>query len=121
MDLMELATEIHNKIKLLEKMRIEIRSRAEAKAEMNAIYSKQIALTIIQLKNGKIFELDGEVISGESMPANLLEKIAKGICWEAQLNADKADGLYKAIISNIDAVQSELNGLQSVNKNLGGL
>lgn len=118
MDLINIANEIHSKIGLLEKMRVEIRERAERKAEAGSEYSKKLALTIIQLKNGKIFEIDGEVISGESLPANLVEKIAKGICWQEQLNADKTEGLYKALISNIDAVQSELNGLQSINKNL---
>jgi len=116
MEMIEVAQTIEAKIRLLEKMRVEIRDRAIAKAEMGAIYDKAMALTILKLKNGAITEFAGEPIGG--LPATVLEKIARGICWSEKLEADKADGLYKSLISNIDSVQSELNGWQSVNRYL---
>ena len=121
MELLDIGREILAKVSLLEKMRVEIRQRAEAKAEAGAAYDRILAVTLLQLRNGKIFELDGEVVSGEKLPANILEKVAKGITWQESMAADKAEALYKALISNIDAVQSELNGLQSLNKNLGSI
>ena len=121
MDVIEVSGLIYDKVKLLEKMRVEIRQRAEAKAEAGAAYDRIMAVTLLQLKNGKVFELEGEVVSGEKMAANILEKIAKGICWQEQLAADKSEALYKALISNIDAVQTEVNALQSINKNMGAI
>lgn len=118
MDLIDISSKIYEKINVLEKMRVEIRQRAEAKAEASATYDRILAVTIVQLRAGKIFELDGEVVSGEGMPANLVEKIAKGITWKEAMSANKAEALYKALISNIDAVQAELNGLQSINRNM---
>jgi len=118
MDLVTIANEIKRKIQLLEKMRIEIRDRATKKAQAGAEYDKVLAVTIIKLKNGAIFDLDGESIDGHKLPANLLEKIAKGICWQAKLKADEAEAMYKSLISNIDSVQAELNGYQSINRHL---
>jgi hypothetical protein len=118
MELIEIGQAIKKKIALLEKMRIEIRDRAEKKAIEAAAYDRAIAITIIRLRNGQIYELDGETIDGIKLPANLLEKIAKGICWKERLEADKAEAFYKSLISNIDSVQAELNGYQSINRHL---
>ena len=52
------------------------------------------------------------------LPATIIEKTAKGICWQARLDMEKADALYKSLISNIDSVQAELNGFQSINRHL---
>jgi len=113
----QLANEIKQKINLLEKMRKEIRERAENKAISGANYDRALAVTILQIKNGKPIEFENELIDNK-LPANLIEKIAKGICWKEKLETDKAEALYKSLISNIDSVQSELNGLQSCNRYL---
>lgn len=118
MDLMTIAEQIKDKIKLLEQMRNVIKQRGESKAVAISDYEKKLAVVIIQLKNGKIFEVDNEVISGESLPANLLEKIAKGICWKEKLDMETADASYKSAITNIETVQAELNALQSLNRHL---
>ena len=115
-DILLIADEIHKKIDILEKMRVQIKDRAERKAETIAEYDRKLAVNIMKLKNGIEMELDGEKISNP--PATLIEKIAKGIIWKERLEMEKADGLYKSIISNIDSVQSELNGLQSINRYL---
>jgi hypothetical protein len=47
--------------------------------------------------------------------------VAKGICSQARNDMEIADGLYKSVISNIDSVQAELNGLQSINRHLDQL
>lgn len=115
-DLIMLNNAIEDKIKLLEKMRAEIKSRAEQKAITISEYDKQLAITIIKLKNNNITEWEGENIV--NLPATLIEKIAKGICSRARNDMEIADGLYKSVISNIDSVQAELNGYQSINKHL---
>jgi hypothetical protein len=116
MELLTIANKIEEKIKLLEKMRIEIKDRAENKANTIAEYDKQLAITIIKLKNNNIQEWDGEKI--ENLQATLIEKMARGICWQAKLNMEKAEALYKSLISNIDSVCAEMNGWQSVNRYL---
>ena len=116
MEVLEVAQMINKKISLLEKMRVEIRHRAVNKAEASANYDKVIALTILKLKNGAIEEFGGE--PGKGLPATVLEKIARGICWAEKLKADEAEALYKSLISNIDSVMAELCGLQSLNRYL---
>ena len=116
MELIELNNAIESKIKILEKMRTEIKSRAEQKANTISEYDKQLAITIIKLKNNNIKEWEGEEIV--NLPATLIEKIAKGICSQSRNNMEIADGMYKSVISNIDSVQAELNGYQSINRHL---
>ena len=116
MDIINISNEIEKKIKLLEKMRVEIKERAENKAKTIAEYDKQLAVTIIKLKNNNIGEWEGEELI--KLPATIIEKTAKGICWQARLDMEKADALYKSLISNINSVQAELNGYQSINRHL---
>jgi len=115
-DVINISNEIEKKIKLLERMRVEIRERAESRAITMAEYDKQLAITIIRLKNNNIEEWEGEEMI--KLPATIIEKTAKGICWKAKLEMEKADALYKSLISNINSVQAELNGFQSINRHL---
>ena len=115
-DIKNIADEILGKIKLLERMQVEIRDRSVEKAQNGAEYEKQLAIVIIKLKNGVEIELEGNKICNP--PATILEKIARGICWESKLKADESEALYKSLIANIDSVQSQLNGLQSINRYL---
>jgi hypothetical protein len=117
-EIIGIAQEIKIKIGLLEKMRVEIRNRAEQKAIKGAEYDRALALTILKLKNGAVIDLDGEPVEGKKLPANLIDRVARGICWREKLEADKAEALYKSLISNIDSVQAEMNGLQSINRHI---
>ena len=71
---------------------------------------------LIQLKNGKEFEFEGEKI--KSPPASIMEKIAKGICFQEKLNMELAEAQYKNAIVGMSAIQAELNGYQSIYKHL---
>ena len=97
-------------------MRAEIKNRAKARAETISNYERQISVTIIKLKNGVRFEVDGEEI--QNPPVTIIEKIAKGICYESKLDMELAEGEYKSLITNIETVKAELNGLQSINRHL---
>lgn len=112
MELIKIADLIHNKINLLSKGRGIVRSRAIKKAQTSSQYDKELALTIIRLKNGERLELEGKTI--ENPPATLSEKIAKGIVWENKLEAEKAEALYKAAITNMNSLTTEVNALQSL-------
>lgn len=119
MEVYEIAKKIEGRIDLLAKMRIEIRERAERKAKTAAAYDKALAVTMIRLKNGEEFDIDGNLVS--KVPTTYMEKVARGICHKEKLEMDEAEALYKSLISNIDSVQSEMNAYQSINRHLDKL
>jgi len=107
MEAIEVAKAIEGKIELLESMRVQIRKRAEEKARAISEYDKALSISMIRLR--------------ENYPTTMVEKLAKGECSEKRYELELAGGLYKSLISNIDSVQSELNGLQSINRHLSEL
>ena len=119
LDVITIADLIHKRIKLLETMRKEIRERAENKAVTQSNYDKKLAVTIVMLKNGSEIEFEGQLV--KNPPITIMKEISKGICWQEKLQADRAEALYKSLISNIDSVQAELNGFQSINRHLDGV
>lgn len=116
MNLINIADEIMKKNKDIDKIRADIRQRGENKAKTIATYEKTMSLTIIKLKNGETFELDGNAISNPQ--TTILEKIAKGICWETKLEMETADALYRSATTNLQAVIAQLNSLQSLFRHL---
>jgi len=116
MEILKIAKQIESKIALLETMRGEIRTRSEQKAIAQSNYDRQLAITMIRLRNGKELELDGVKVKNPGI--SIIEKICKGICYKEKLEADKSEALFKSLISNIDSVKTEMNGLQSINRYL---
>lgn len=112
MHVIDVAKRIEQKITLLEKARGTLEGLANDKALTAALYDKDLAIEIMKLKSGKIASLEGESI--KDPPATIIEKIARGICWESKLRADQAEALYKVAITKLETVQSELNGYQSI-------
>ena len=105
---------IEDKIKLLEQGRAMLEQAAYDKAEKISLYEKALASTIIKLKNNQRLELDGEEI--QNPPATLIEKIARGICFQEKMCADIADTTYKSTIVKINTIESELSAYQSLYK-----
>ncbi len=116
MQIVEIAEQITKKIKAIEKLRKEIRRYAKEKAEAISKYELTMAKTIIRLKNGDALEVEG--FSVENPPATLIEKIAKGFCYKEKLASELTEANYKGIITAIHAVESELNGYQSIFRSL---
>jgi hypothetical protein len=114
MDVITIAKRMNNRINALEAARGRLESLASLKAESCALYEKELAITIIRIKNGMEVELDGKHIINP--PVTIMEKIARGICWEYKLAMDKADTAYKAEIVCMSALAAELNGYQSINR-----
>jgi len=117
MDVIETAKRMNHRINALETARAHLHFLATLKAESIALYEKVLAVTIIKIKNGMEVELQGRHIVNP--PVTIMEKIAKGICWEEKLTMEKAEALYKAEVVSIQALTAELNGYQSINKYLG--
>ena len=112
MELQKRAEEIKRKIKTLEKGRSLLQGFAENKAETSAVYEKELAKTIIKLKNGEELELEGKKVIDP--PATTPEKIARGVCWKYKLASEQAEAEYKLAIEKMKSIQSELNGFQSI-------
>jgi len=119
MEAIQIAKKIESKIAMIQKYRGELKDRAERKSKAIAMYDKFLALTIIKLRNGAEVEFEGQLI--KDPPVTIIEKIAKGICFEHKLELEDAESSYKSLITNIDCVQAELNGLQSINRHLDSL
>jgi translation elongation factor P/translation initiation factor 5A len=105
---------IEEKIELLEKGRAKLEQAGFEKAEQTSLYEKTLAKTIMRLKNGEELELEGEKI--KEPPTTILEKIARGLCYQEKMNADLAETNYRSIIIKIQAIESELNAYQSLYK-----
>ena len=116
MEIIDIANEIDKKIGDLEVLRKKLKTYAEDRAIKSGEYDKEIALTLIALKNGQEFELEGEKICNP--PATTTEKIARGICWKDAIEKETSDGFYKALLTNINVLQAQLNGLQSIYRHL---
>ena len=116
MDILSVSKDIETKIKSLELGREILRDRAEDKAQSISEYDKYMTLTLIKLKNGVEFDFEGEKI--QKPPASIMEKIAKGICYQEKLNMELAEAQYKNAIVGMSAIQAELNGFQSIYRHL---
>jgi hypothetical protein len=116
MEVTYVAAKIEEKIRLLEKGRSELTDAiAEAKVAV-AEYDRDLAIAMIQLRNGKEMTLDGERI--QNPPATLIEKIAKGICWQSRIRADGASSTQTACIKKLASIETEMNGYQSIYRHL---
>jgi len=113
-ELVGIAKDIHSIIEEMTRERQNISTVAQNKAKAIGDYDKAIALTIVKLRNGISFEFDGQTI--QNPPVTIIEKIAKGICSEKGVEADKQEALYRATLSNLATLQAQLNGLQSLLK-----
>lgn len=117
MELIKVKEAIEKKIKESETARKNLRRFSENKGIKEAAYRKKVAITILKIKNGIITEFEGEEIK-TNMPANLIERIARGICYAEKNETIVAEASYKALICDLNAIQGELNGYQSIYKHL---
>lgn len=116
MDVVTIAEKIEAKIAQLEQARDEILDRSQEKAQAISQYDKSLAIAMLKLKNGLIAEF--ETINCIGLPATLIPSVAKGICYKECFDKEANDSGYKALITIIDAIKAELNGLQSINRHL---
>ncbi len=115
-DIIAVQQEIDKYIRTIEKHCAKLESRAKEKALAVAEYDKKLAITIMELRLGVAKELDGVAI--KDPPVTIIEKIAKGLCWQDKLCLDKAETQYKLTITKINAAEACLNGEQSIYRHL---
>jgi hypothetical protein len=116
MEVLQVADLIREKIQELEQERPKLLDQAQAKAQAISNYDRAVAIAVLKIKNGTITQLDGENIG--KVAANLIPYIAKGLCFKECFDKEAEENGYRAILSNIQAIQAELNGCQSLNRNL---
>lgn len=116
MEVLQVSQEIEKRIGLLAEARKLLAERASIKAVTIAEYDKALALTIIKLRNGIELELEGNKI--KNFPATVLEKVAKGFCWQERLAMEEASASYGVAVSGMDSIKAELNGMQSIYRHL---
>ena len=114
MELINVSEAILNKIHLLEKGRKELSTRSQARAEAIANYEKQVGIVMLKLRNNAI--KTHEEYPCENLPATLVEKIARSICYQEKLNAEQADTEFKLAMKALDVIQSEVSCYQSLNR-----
>lgn len=105
MELLQIAKEIKKRIDMLAEGRKLIKMRAENKANAIANYDKALAKKILLLKES-------------GMAVTIIDKVARGECWQEKLDMELADGLYRSAVSGMDSISCELNGLQSLFRHL---
>ena len=116
MEITQIADKIEEKIKLLEQTRPKLKKYGEDKAMTISLYERELALTIVRLRNNAIEEWEG--MSVKDLPASITEKTAKGMCSDFSLEVEKADAGYRSLITYIQTVESELNAYQSIFRHL---
>ena len=114
MDALSNAIKIEIEIQAIERLVERIPQTAEEKAVTLANYDKEIAMTILKLKNGVITEFEGQKVG--NLQANLIPIIAKGICYKEGFDREMGEAQYKGLITQIEAHKAMLNGYQSINK-----
>ena len=112
MELVSIAKEIQNKIRLLVAGRKILKHRAKAKADAIGEHKKELAKTLMQLRNGVEFELEGVKI--KNPPASYSREIADGLCWKTRVEMELQDAMYKNAIEGMDSIKAEMNGYQSI-------
>ncbi len=107
MEVIQVAASIEQKIALLESFRQRLNKFTKEKVLSTAIaeYDKSIAIAVANLK-----------AKGE--PVTIIEKLAKGECWQTREKVSQAEITYKAIVANIDIIKAQLMGFQSIYKHL---
>lgn len=118
-DVITTRDKIELKIAQIEVEREKLYECALAKAKTKSNYDKQIAITHLKLIHGVInvwADENGEEIKVGKLTATSAMKVAPGICFQECLDCEAAEGMYKAVISNLEALRAQLNGLQSINK-----
>lgn len=116
MEVITIAVKIEKKIAELEAAREMIFDAAQEKANGISNYDRAIAITTLKLKNKQITHFEGVAI--ETLPATLIAAVAKGICFQECFDKEAKDSIYRGLITQIEAIKAELNGLQSINKHL---
>jgi MarR-like DNA-binding transcriptional regulator SgrR of sgrS sRNA len=103
MDLADISKEIYDSGKRLENGSKELFKLAKEMAETERDYRRALQIEIVKLK-------------AEGMQATLIPDVARGKTSELKFKRDLAEARYKSARDSIEAIMSQMNGLQSILK-----
>ena len=106
METFEVAKRIEDIVKEIGEFRRQIEGKGKERAGAISNYDMRLGIAIVTLKE------EGKY------PATLIEKIAKKLCAMDRERLELAESGYKACISNLTALQAQLNGYQSIFRHL---
>lgn len=101
MDVPVIAKEIYESGKRLEKGSRELFTLAKEMAESEREYRKALQIEILKLRDQKV-------------QATLIPDIARGITADLKFKRDLGEARYKSARDSLEAIQSQMNGLQSI-------
>ena len=103
MEVVKIAEEIYNSGKRLENGSKEIFKYAKAMAEKERDYRRALTIEIMKLRDAKV-------------PVSLINDVARGNLAELKFQRDLAEAQYKSCKDSLNAISTQMNGLQSVLK-----
>jgi DNA integrity scanning protein DisA with diadenylate cyclase activity len=115
-DIISISERIDKKIAELGEYAKRIRPLIDDISNAEEEFEKKYAKTLMLLKNGIEFELDGVKIINP--PAASVKEIARGICFKEKVNVDKTELLFRGLMKTIDILTTQMDGLRSQNKYL---
>ena len=117
MEALEVAKAIQLKISQLDKMKGELRPAIDEFCKAASAYDKQVAVSIVKIKNGVEVQIDPDHTI-KNPPASVMERLAKGMCYQEKLTMDTAEQVLKALYTRVRITEAQLNGYQSINRYL---
>jgi translation elongation factor EF-Ts len=83
------------------------------------VANKELSIATVAYEKAK--GIVTESLKHDGHPVSIIESMAKGRCAELKGDVTHAEIKYKAIILNIQILQSQLNGYQSINRHLANV
>lgn len=99
--LLQISRQINDKIQELETLKNDLVFNASLEAE----YQLKLAKVILRMKT-------------EFIPTTIIKDLAKGECYQEQINKDAEKARYDIVKEKVDIVKSQLNGYQTIHKHL---
>lgn len=120
MDVLNNADQILLKIKQIDDLLDMLEDSATEKAIAATDLKREVAIAILKIKSGYVKEFTdpntGEIIPIGNLAANLIPKVAEGLCWEYELKQIETESGYKSLVTKLESRRAQLNGFQSIFK-----
>lgn len=102
-DTVEITQEIYESAKRLQGAGDALFKLAQTMAETERTYRRALGIEIVKLKTEKV-------------QATLIPDIARGMTADLKFERDLAEARYKSGRDNVEAISTQMNGLQSILK-----
>lgn len=115
-NIIQISDNIQKLIAEIGKCRREIEGKGEVRARAIKSYDLKLAIALATLRESENYEMAGR--TWKSPPVTIMEKIAKGIVSQERYDLEIAESGYRAAATNLEALQCQLMGFQTIFKHL---